>query len=286
VSGPVIRRRLIPDMPEEKYHAHAALSSTGARLLLDSPARFDWAMKHPAAPRAAFDLGHAVHSLVLGVGSPVVEIPREKLASNGAVSTTAAREFVAKARAEGKVPLKPDVYALAAGMTEAILGHKLARLYVEQEGHREASVFSTDRETGIRLRARFDMLPTEPVAGRLAAVDIKHTAKSANPSVFAQTIARLGYDVQYGHYKHTNGDDRLEMLFVVVEPDPPHLLSVVMLDREFAEIGEKKAARARRLFAEATASKEWAGYGDEIAVVPPPVFHIYDFQDNHEEGDK
>ncbi len=66
---------IVHDMPEEEYHRRPELSSTGARLLLDSPAKYAYAQTHPQPHKQAFDVGHAVHARVLGVGSPAVDVP-------------------------------------------------------------------------------------------------------------------------------------------------------------------------------------------------------------------
>ena len=55
---------IITDMPEEEYHRRPELSSTGARLLLESPAKFAYAQTHPQPHKQAFDVGHAVHARV------------------------------------------------------------------------------------------------------------------------------------------------------------------------------------------------------------------------------
>jgi hypothetical protein len=167
----------------------------------------------------------------------------------------------------------------------AVLSHPDARPWFEAAGNAEASIFSTDPDTGIAMRARFDRL-LEPVGKRLAAVDLKSIGTSASPDNFAKSAARFGYDVSQEHYRHTydaeNVDD-LEFVFVVVEVEPPHLVGVYVLDHDFAEIGRKKAAKARRLFAEYTASDEppYPGYKAGVSLVHPPVFHVFDFQDNH-----
>jgi hypothetical protein len=59
-------------------------------------------------------------------------------------------------------------------------------------------------------------------------------------------------------------------------------VGVHQLDREFAEIGRKKAAKARRVFAECTETGIWPGYPTEVQLLSPPLYHVYDFQENHE----
>jgi hypothetical protein len=267
---------IVHGMDELEYHAHPALSSTQARQILDSPARYNYARSHPQGHKAAFDLGTAVHSRVLGTGAQMVAIPLELLATNGAASTKAAKEFIEQARADGLIPVKEEVAAEVHEMTEAVLAQPNARLLFEQEGEAEASVFSTDPDTGVELRARFDFL------GKVA-VDLKTTGKEASAGGFAKSVANFGYEVQQGHYLDTlqfaTGETR-KFVFVVVETAAPYLVGVHMLDRDFTEMGAVKARRARQIYAECTASGVWPGYPIDIGLIPPPMYAVYDFQDN------
>lgn len=269
---------LVPDLDEQTYHAHPALSSTGARRLLDSPARFRWHQDHPEPPRAAFDVGTAVHAKVLGVGAAIAVIPDDVLASNGAASTKEAKAFIEDARVQGLVPVKQAVSDEVTAMSEAVLQHPTARLLFEQDGIPEASMFATDPDTGVQVRCRFDYWAPY-------AVDLKTTAGPASKAGFEKVVANHGYDVQQEHYEFTAEqlfDERRPFLFVVVEKTPPYLVGVHQLDREFVEIGQKKAARARRLFAECLTTGVWPGYPPEVQLASPPLYHVYDFQENHE----
>ena len=64
-------------LPADEYHADpvkgGSLSSSGARKILECPARFRWERDHPPVPTDAFNFGHAAHKLVLGAG-PDVEV--------------------------------------------------------------------------------------------------------------------------------------------------------------------------------------------------------------------
>ena len=263
---------IVLDLPEATYHAHPSLSSTGARKLLDSPARFHYAQTHPQEHKTAFDLGSAVHSKVLGTGSPVVSLPFDSFRSKEAQNE---RDQV---YAYGGIPMLAKDLTEVDDISEAVLAHPTAKALFEQEGDAEASVFATDPDTGIKLRARFDYLA--PVC-----VDLKTSGKDASPAQFARTVASFGYDVQEGHYtdvyEFATGERR-DMVFVVVETAPPHLVAVHQLDRDFRDMGRVKARRARELFAECTESGVWPGYPPAISLVVPPMYAIYDFQDRYE----
>lgn len=270
---------IVLSLPEAEYHAHPALSSTGARKLLTAPREFQWYMNNPQPPKAAFDLGHAAHAKVLGIGAATVVIPTELLAKDGAASTTAAKEFIAAAYEKGETPVKQAVKDEVDAMAEAILRNPEARELLEQEGTAEASVFATDPETGIDLRARFDFLPNA-MQHNPVAVDLKTTSGRADAESFSKVVANLGYDVQDAHYLHTHaivqGDASMTMKFIVVESNAPYLVAVHELSFEFAEIGMARARKARQLFARWKDTPGiWDGYDSDPLPLQPPLWHIY-----------
>ncbi|MFG6277959.1 PD-(D/E)XK nuclease-like domain-containing protein [Microbacterium sp. 5K110] len=279
-------------LDEETYHAHPALSSTGARQLLEAPARFEHAQSQPRAPRKAFDVGTLAHSKVLGVGAGVAVYPDgagdhvfadpetgeefdNVLASNGAASTKLAKSFEVWARTQGLVPLKRAEADEVNAMAEAVLSHPTARVLLEQAGHPEVSVFGTDPATGVECRARFDFL------GRVG-VDLKTFYGAATPVKFAKTVADHGYHVQSAHYEDTLsfiGEQIDAFAFIVVEKDPPYLVAVFVLDDDYREIGAARAKRARELFAASRDSGVWPGYPSQIQIARPPQWAVHDHID-------
>lgn len=271
---------LVLGMDEEAYHAHPAFSSTQARTILASPAKYQYGLTHAEPSTRAFDLGTAVHSKVLGTGSETVVIPEELLASNGAASTTAAKEFIENARAAGQTPVKQAVFDEITAMTESLLAHPMARVLLEQEGESEASVFATDPDTGIATRARFDYLPT--AGDTRVGVDLK-TARDASPFGFASAAANHGYHIQRGHYLDAHRHAGLEPLegfvFVVAEIEPPYLVGVYRLNRDWEEIGVARARQARALLRECLDTDVWPGYGDGISSLMAPFWLLADAQE-------
>jgi len=257
------RKGLVPDFPEPEYHADPALSQSSAKVLLDCPARYKWQLDHPRKDTAAFDVGHAAHAKVLGVGA------------NGSVSTTAAKAFIAEARAAGQVPLKSDVAASVDAMAEAVLTHPMARLILEREGDAEQSAWWTDHAddgTPVACRARFDKVTTT-VAGLPALVDLKTTGKSAAASPFARSVVDFGYDLQDDWYStgfELITGQRPSFVFIVVEKEAPHLVGVHTLDVTFKERGARLRRDALNLYAACVAADSWPAHGDDINVLTPP----------------
>lgn len=268
-AGPITVPCVVDGMPDEAYHSDpvegGSLSSTGARAILKSPARFDWERTH-RVNQATYDTGHAVHAKVLGVGPEVVLVVADSWRTNAA---KAARD---EAYAAGKVPILVDDYAPILAMAEAVLAHRTARALLELPGAPEQSAFAQDPRTGTWLRARVDRLP-EPGRGRTILVDLK-TAVSAEPNAFARAAADHGYHQQDTWYQDAvrlaRGDDDTAFVFVVVEKDPPYLVSVVELDDTARQIGRDRNRRAIDLYTQCTRTGDWPGYGTAVQPIHLP----------------
>lgn len=258
---------------DEVYHGdRGSLSSSGARRLLDtSPARFRHEQDNPRAPKKEFDFGHAAHSLVLGVGSELREIPSKILASNGAASTADAKAFIAKARDENAVALKSDDYRQVHEMADKLLEHPIAGPLFKGEGQPEQSLYYDDPETGIRLRARPDWM-TSP-GGRLLIVDYKST-KDANPAKFIKSVAEYGYHCQHPWYvdavKALELDEDPPFLFVAQEKTKPYCVSVTQLDENAVELGRRRNRKAIDLYAQCVADNHWPSWDHDVYPISLP----------------
>lgn len=266
---------VVYDMPEAEYHAHPALSSTGARRMLQSPSIYRYWSQTPETPKPEFDIGTLTHSKVLGVGAQIAIYPEGLLASNGAASTTAAKEWAVEQREAGRIPVKADAAESVIRMTESVLAHREARRILENTEHRETSLFATDPETGVNIRARFD------IYGDNECGDLK-TAVDASPAGFTKAIWNHRYDVQDEHYlkaRHLVVGDRPRFRFIAVEKTPPYLVGVYELDDQWQEIGDVWATHARKLFRMCTDADVWPGYGSDVHALIPPMGLIYEHQD-------
>lgn len=271
-------------IPDHVYHGDRnSLSSSGARRLIDTcPAKFRHEQDTPRAPKKEFDQGHAAHTLVLGYGAEIREIPEDLLASNGAVSTKEAKAFIAEARAAGAVPLKPDEYRTVHEMAAALLKHKIAGPLFKAEGRPEQSLYYTDPETGIRLRARPDWM-TSP-GGRLILVDYKST-KDASPEKFIKSVRDYGYHCQDPWYvdaaKAVGLDDDPAFVFVAQEKTAPYAVSVLQLDEESVELGRRRNRKAIDLYAECVANNRWPDWDRDVYPISLPKWAFN--QEEHDE---
>ncbi|MDQ1113987.1 hypothetical protein QE418_003435 [Microbacterium testaceum] len=295
---------VVADLDEREYHAHHALSSTGARELLRAPLRFLHNQQAERAPKKAFDVGTFAHSKVLGTGAQAIVYPDgtggdvftvwddeaqeyvehdNVLAKNGAVSTALAKAFDADARARGLVPLKRAEYDAVNAMAESVLSHAGARWLLEHQGMPEASVFATDPATGVEERARFDWLVLD--GDFRFGVDLKTVHGDATPHAFQRSVTDRGYHVQEAWYEdaaEAAGEPINDFAFIVVEKEPPYLTAVFSLDDKFREIGRERAKRAREVYAKATETGYWPGHPAAIQLVQAPMYEIYRHIDESE----
>lgn len=256
-----------PEIPEADYHQLPGLSSTGIKRMLQAPAVYRWHADHPQSHKKAFDLGHAVHARVLGVGlgEAIIE---------GPWNTKAAKTAVEEAREAGLVPLKPEDAAEADAMAEAVRAHPDAGPLF-RGGQAEVSLIWDDPDTGVRCRGRLDYWHQGPNV----AVDLK-TAQSADPSRYARTAVDFGAAEQKVHYQDgtalLTGLDRPRFLHVLVSKTAPYLVSVVELDDEFEHIAAERVRQAIDLYAKCVANDDWPGFAPGIHRISPPRWYRAD----------
>lgn len=268
-------------MPELAYHAdpvpEGSFSSTQAKQILRSPANLRHYLDSPREEKAAYDFGHLVHGGVLGVGLEVRVIPDEILASNGAASTTAAKDFIALAREDGAVPIKAGEWAPVAESVNAVLSHDLAGPLFTGEGESEVSAFAQDPETGLWLRARYDRLLPNGI------VDLK-TARDGDPFKFEREALRLGYDAQDAFYQFVyrlieGGYPADGFTFVTVETSAPHLVDVHQGDSLWEMRGQARVREAIDAYKRCMDTNEWPGREPVVNAMSIPNYMIDDDED-------
>lgn len=265
-----------PDVPELDYHTgwfgpeEGSLSSTEAKRLLEAPATYQWYKTHPQPPSRAFDLGHIVHSMVLGAGLDVVIYPEDVLGKGGATTTKAARVFADKARKAGKIPIKAEDLDQPAAMAEAVLRHPTARKYFEN-GVPEVSIYA--KTDGVWMRGRVDQVSGD---GNITLVDLKTTSDYPTADSFARTVAKYGYALQREWYRHIWYEITGEwapFMHVVVAKNPPYLVGVFELDSEFELIGKTQMRRALTTYRACMERDEWPGLPEETSLIGPPTWY-------------
>jgi hypothetical protein len=275
VTRPVIDKPgLYPDIDEDWYHADpvsgGSLSVSGAKLMLQAPAKYDYARRHPHKSTKAMDLGTTVHGLVLGTGQEIAVLDFENRRGNEY------KDAEAKAVADGKLPMLAKDYDEAKAIADAVLKHPTTGgLFTD--GDAEVSMFWRDEEFKIWLRGRadymtyFDGLPT--------IVDFK-TSADASAEEFAKSVYKYGYHRQDPHYREgwasILGCDwqDIDFVFAVAETDPPYLVATYRVIPEHADLGREQNRIARERFRDCMKADRWPGYSEEIEDLELPRYGV------------
>lgn len=250
------------------YHAdpvpEGSLSTSGAKRLLDCPARYMWEQTN-RVDKSEYDYGHLAHRLVLGDGVMpwVVDAPDWR--------TKAAQDARKTARATGLAPvLRSDLLA-ATAMRREIRRHPIAsRLFAN--GRPEVSMFARCPDTRLMMRARADWLTEHK--SRPLIVDYK-TVRTADPNRFGYAAWDYGYDIQDAWYRltaHGAGLEDAAFVFVIQEKTAPYLVTVVELDDTARDIGAARGLAARRLYVQCRTTGHWPGYPTGIQSVTLPTY--------------
>lgn len=291
--------KIIPDMTNEDYHSHPAVSKSGLDEFNRSPYHYWLKYLSPHKPPVkwtdAFTVGAALHALVLepqhyerdfygdlksieGViadsGDALKAACEEAgLAKSGTKLELQSRLaennpnllFESDLRREheesnrGKIYVNPDQQKLCEALVSSINAHPKASEYLGGFGAAEHSYFF--EYGGLELRCRPDYIRDD---GML--VDVK-TAQSANPHLFNKKAFDFRYHVQAAMYSMAyeacTGKRPAGFTFVVVEKAYPHCVLVAESSPDFIAAGYQDLMKDLHGFAQCKKNDEWPSYNQD-----------------------
>lgn len=266
-------------MPEAEYRALPALSGTGVKTLLDSPADYLWRQSHKFEVTPAMAFGTLVHALMLGtyeeaddpfsyepptLNPAIVVAPFDNFRSKEAREWKALQELDGKevvsqsAHATMLEKLEADTEKLEARKREAhdrageivtaINSHSVASELLGAPGFSEVSFI--DEWDGAAIKGRIDRLPDDgPV------IDLK-TARLIDPRKMAYAIDDFGYALQLAHYaKLAHRPERPYVIAAQTEGRPA--VAVYRLGEETWDLALAAAGRAWDVYAECVRTDTW-----------------------------
>lgn len=254
--------RRIEDMPADEYHAIKAANASSLKTLRSGT------VSHMLAPReskSAFDLGTAIHSLVLeGLDAFRERHPiRPKHWTDW--RSKDAREWKAEREAEGCVVITPDEAEIIRRIGKELRRNEAACLLLERSiGRRELTYLWTDPAFDVPCKCRFDAVALD---GELrVGVDLK-SARTAIPRDFARAAVNFGYDLQFAHYDAgfhaVEGVELDAYAVIVVETSEPFGVATYQIGPDWLERGRVERDRAL---------STWADWYHDGAVTPATVY--------------
>lgn len=219
------------NLSNAEYHAHHAISSSDVKLVA-SKSLAHWKAKIYKSS-FAFDLGSAVHDMVLEGGKMTLRGPEDRRGSKWKDAQDEAGE---------KLLLTSGDYDLARSMADSILFHPAGRRMAGETTVNEASFFCTDPDIGLPLKARPDSY--WPEGGII--YDIK-TCQDASPRGFGKDAFAYRYAIQAALYMRVlklEGCHVTNFIFVCVEKEPPHEICIHTLSPEYLAWGATEMFKA------------------------------------------
>ena len=253
----------IANMPNDVYHTHSSVSTSGLKLVLHSPAHYKFQAAKPAS--RAMEIGTAIHTALL---EPARFVDDYVLLRD--VKDRRASEYKAASKVHGtEVVLTAPEAANVEGMQQAVLSNPTMSERLNAEGWRELSLFVADPDTGCIVRVRYDLLSRSGIA-----VDVKKT-QDCRPDAFSKTIDNYDYDMQAALYSDAfewaTGKSLGAFEFAAIEEQMPHGHKLYVLDETALQEGRRKYRQALSLYDQCVTSNDWPNvpcYGVEVIGLP------------------
>lgn len=266
-GGKIARSGVYRHMPMSVYHSDCcdgpSISSSGLREIAPPdgcPLKF-WDNSYlnpdraPEEPKDHFNLGKAVHTLLLGedgfrdefVVRPE-EFPDYK--------TKAAREWRDAQIAAGKTVLLPSALEQIEGMADRVARDQT---FIDLlRGDVERSVIYKDQKTGVWVKTRPDSIPADNVIA-----DLKTTSDASDRGC-ALSVRKFNYHMQLAlagtALKEVRGVEIRDHVLLFIEPKRPYAYNIKPIDAQYIELGARQNRAALNAFAECWNSGFWPTY--------------------------
>lgn len=249
-------------MKSEDYHKHHALSCSGVKELLRSPAHYQAYLNREQKETPAMFLGTAAHCAIL-------EPDRFKeeyiLGIDADKRTKEWKVFVAENT--DKIILSKAEWHQVDSIAGAVLTHPTAgKLFTK--GIAEESYFS--ELEGVTVKCRPDYI--FPHLG--ICVDLKTTI-DASEKEFKKSCANFKYHIQHAFYRDVLASIGIiieNFIFVAVEKSPPYGVGVYELDEDAFSLGREQYQKALEIYKQAKEKEAWEGYTSDIIQLSLPAW--------------
>lgn len=245
----------VSNIPDKEYFAIPAISSTGIKALLKSPAHFK-ALENSSFDSKALRIGSATHQILLG-GDNCLVLP------GSSRTTKEAKEIIKNEKS--KTVLTKDEWSTAELVANTL--SKTASWQTLMEDAECEVSFVGEYMDGTKAKAKADIVKRR---NKMIA-DVKTTSDIHN---FQRSIFNFRYDIQAAWYSRLfSYEFPVEsFLFIAVETAPPYDSRFFVLDEEVIENANEEIDQAIEIYRRCIKTDEWPGYEAEIIEVGLPAW--------------
>jgi len=254
----------------QEYESREGFRQSSFKHLARSPGHYQEAQKNPTKSDA-LTFGSAFHTFVL---EPELFQGQFAVLPLYDGRTAEGKKIKAAFEAEnkGKELLTSKEMETIRAMAASINRHESARKIIELSKEREQSIFWTDPETGVKCKARLDMI-CRPLN---VCFDLK-TTEDASLREFSRSIVKWGYHYQGAHTLNgcaANGEGIEAFGFIAVEKTPPHGVGVYRIEDQSLITAGLEIQALLRLYKACVESGNWPIYPDKIQEISIPEWAI------------
>lgn len=250
------------NLPAEQYHADTAVgSSTLKKLATMTPAH----AKYGSFQRTdALEFGAAFDMCLLEreiFNTTYLRGPDDRRGKKWTEALDACER--------GQILMVAKDYDRVLENVEVVLSNPDVASLLSGNTIRQQSAFWIDKETGLRCKARPDLINED----HELMVDVKTTI-SADPRMFGSQCAKLGYHIQRAQYLDGYNGKYDRFLFLAIEKKHPFLACVYEMDQASAEAGYVLYRAMLNKYKQCSESGVWPGYPSGIQPLSLPTWAI------------
>jgi hypothetical protein len=260
------------EIAREAYDAHPGVRWSLLSNMRKSPLHYQHALENRRTETTALRTGSALHTLVFEpeLYEQSFTVYRESK-TKGEGSKKRWELFQAEAVAKGLTILDSEEEARALGMSAAI-AKRAAQFIAPSRGRAEIPLTWKDERTGLLCKCRLDWVTLEGMI-----IELKST-RSAEVRAFGRQAWNLGYFHQVHHYSTGFGaatgcePDKVPILFVAVESEPPHDVSLFEPCAETRYAAKEETDKLMDTLAECRRTNKWPGRYDKVEMLSAPKY--------------
>jgi exodeoxyribonuclease VIII len=276
---------VLPDLDAEAYHRHPAVSKHGLDAFRKAPALYQHGLTNKRPPTPALLFGSLYHTVILEpelIGNLYAVVPGDapkrptriqREAKKPSLETLEAihwwDEF--EQRTAGKTIVDAADITKCHQMREAMMRNLSCRNALEQHRvYTEASLFWEDPHTGVKCRARPDIIRADGIM-----VDPK-TCQDASEDAFQRSAWNYGYFRQAAMYldgwEAVSGEKPKAFVFIAQESEAPFLCRAYVASPTLIDYGRAQLREDLERFAKCQQTGIWPGLGDTPAELNLPAW--------------